>query len=149
MKPSIARRSAVLLITGIAATAAGCGSDTADIVDPTPAPPPPGPVPAPCPAVSIFAIAVDVIDATTGQPVTTATGSAVRTDGITIQLVADMQVIGRIRGGDGATQTGYWTVIVRAPGYRDWSIDGVGVPFSTDADPCPRAHQLNASLIRL
>jgi hypothetical protein len=105
------------------------------------------PTSVPCPAVDYPLITVDVVDAATGQPVDDATGIIVHTDGTTLPLDRDPTIAGQLTGGF-VNKTGNWTVTVRAAGYSDWSVDGVVAPFSTIEHPCPRTHQLRASLIR-
>jgi len=144
MKPPIAsqkRRAFLASAVALGAAGSGCGSDTTDTTPAASTSPTPTPVP--CPSVpDPVAITVKVVDAATDASIASPSGSALHADGTTVPLTLDPRIPGQLSGG---SKRGYWTVTVRATGYRDWSIDGVGTPVM---NPCPQTHELTARLVR-
>lgn len=153
MKASLAlqkRRTFLLGAVAIGGSLAGCGSETSESSTPlgsdstvyetwgvT------------CPASGFPPIIVDVIDATTGRAILNATGTAVYSDGTTVQLDQGRTAEGQLASSFGSYNPGNWTVSVRAPGYQDWRIDRVVVPYRTAENPCPQTRRLQAALVNL
>ena len=148
MKASIAlqkRRAFLFGAVAIAGTAAGCGSDIAD-------PPPdstPTPTPVPCPAYAVFpSFSITVLDAVTRAPIGSPTGTAIYEDLTTRYEFRYNAEFARLQL-DVMPKFGLYSVVVRAPGYRDWVRDRVEfLPAPTPEVPCPKKVELVAELTR-
>lgn len=129
--PSKTRRAVLAVGSSLALLVAGCGGSNSDRSDR---------IEVPCPSISYFAMEIAVIDAVTRAVVTNAQGLAIDRD-FRAELV---RLENRLLGP--SNRAGAYTVIVRAPGYRDWIREGIEGPL---ADPCPRSVELVAELVPL
>ena len=93
-----------------------------------------------CPAVSYYAMDIAVIDAVTRAPISNAQGSAIGQDFRAELQRWDNHLLGPLN------RHSVYTVIVSAPGYRDWTREGIEAPL---ANPCPKTVELVAELVPL